>query len=194
MTRRQPDNKKPTKSDENDTIRSHNKEVKLVSKNQINKKVRPVERCLPHASQTAKLPVNKESHAPVVIDSKKADDKPKKTVKRKSEDGQPEDSAIKNPKQKRIKRRKKFKIGCEHVDFVTELGYKQYIQLAISNVFRYLSDKDVAAAFCVSKKWNYVLDQNAGLRKRRRQYVERQIELRTNLGLVSEEPNFELFA
>ena len=111
------------------------------------------------------------------------EEKPKKIAKRKTEDGQP-DSAIKATKHKRIKRRK-FKIGCEHVDFIAELGYKQYIQLAISNVFRFLSDKEVAATFCVSRKWSYVLNQNAGISKRRAQYVERQVELRRKFGTVS---------
>lgn len=187
MTKRQPGNKNSTKSDENDTIRSHNKEVKPVSL--INKKVRP----LGASAQAAKLSANKIPDAPAAIDSKKAEDK-KAAVKRKTEDGQ-QDSPAKNSKHKRIKRRK-FKIGCEHVDFVAELGYKQYIQLAISNVFRYLSDKDVAAAFCVSKMWRYVLNQNVRICRRRQQYVERQIELRKKFGLVSElvELWLELFA
>lgn len=181
MTKRQPGTKNPKKSDENETVRSNNKyvqKVKIVGKTESNKKDRS------GATQTVKSSAIKPSNAEIDRrrEVRNGAAGPKNAVKRKTD--QPDD-AVKEAKQKRVKRRK-FKIGCEHVDFVAELGYKQYIQLVISNTFRYLGDKDVTATFCVSKKWNYVLNQNVGISKRRRQYVEKQIEMRKKFGLVSD--------
>ena len=85
---------------------------------------------------------------------------------------------------KRMKR--KCKINCEHVDFVTELGYKQYIQLVITDIFSYLNDKDITAALCTSKRWNFVLNQNRYVGERRNRYVQKQIETKKKVGLVSE--------
>lgn len=178
---------KKKKPDENARIHSNRKEVQQV------KLIVPANQKVSRssASQTFNSQENRTPDTPV-IDKRRAigkqvaepADKPKNVaVKRKTDDGQ-QNSATKDAKRKRIKRRR-FKIGCEHVDFVAELGYKQYIQLAISNVFRYLSDKDLTAAFCVSKQWGYVLNQNAGLNRRRLQYTEKQIEMRRKLGTVS---------
>lgn len=191
--------KSPKKSDENAGIRINRKEVqtKVQLNGPANVRASQITNPLGTRSSNAlavidrrevlgkQVPAVKPTVKPTDKPADKPADKPKSiAVKRKPDDSHQDDDATKEVKHKRIKRRR-FKIGCEHVDFVAELGYKQYIQLAISNVFRFLSDKDVAAAFCVSKMWRYVLGQNVGLNRRRLQYVDKQIELRRKLGTVS---------
>ena len=109
-------------------------------------------------------------------DSETRKSKFENTLKRKT-DGE--------PKSDLLKRRKKFKINCEHVDFVSELGYNKYIQLVLTDIFTFLTDKEIAATYCVSKKWTHVLNQNRYIRRRQRNYVKEQAEIRRRFGLVS---------
>ena len=70
------------------------------------------------------------------------------------------------------------------IDFVSELGHKQYIQMVLTEIFSYCSDKEIAAAFCVSKRWRNVLTKNRTIDERRRKHIRDQIAARRHVQMV----------
>lgn len=71
--------------------------------------------------------------------------------------------------------------GIESVDFLYQLGVKKSFPKIVSQIFEYLSEKDLDAVRVVSKAWNKVLNNDSAAWKRWREYSDTLRLMKENL-------------
>lgn len=94
-------------------------------------------------------------------------------------------SSLTSPRKKRqfLKKKTRVKslVGCEKVDFLSQLGEKANYSLAVCKILDYLSDSDLGNITMVSKTWKNVCLSYPKAKERWRKYIADRKERKENL-------------